>query len=456
MLRLAVNPLGAGAVPAGASIAEALAGWRVEMTGRGCKESSIRRMGAVVRALCRWAGWEGVGEMTYAGTLEWLAERRGAGWKGSTFNQAVSSLKGFGDFCRRAKLVPANPFADIRVSKSTAEPGSRAESVEGVRALLAASINRHLRDRRAKGCAPLMWYAMAVSGLRVGSFGKLEGAGKARRRVGMRWRDVDLENSTYSTDPEWFKGGRRLVLPLYPHLVDMLRDWKATNQGRPDDFVFPVLAPRATFRMDREAAGLRERDAMGLPFTIHGLRQSFSVWLDEAGVPSGARSALLCHADTLAEARYNHQGLETLRAELAKLPDPWPDGQKCVPERNGPRPETGGGTKSLSKSPDFSCKSGKTSEDVGVTQASRSILQPLVLGPADPACVTNSSGKDPAPVAAHTNGPIVTDRSGPAHCTQRENESGTNALDAAVLALSLYVRSRLGSKEPADAIDLAS
>lgn len=286
----------------------------------------------------------------------------------------------------------------------------------------------------------------------MGSFGRLEGSGKNRHRVGLRWRDLDLEAATFRTDPAWAKSGRVEVRPLYGPLVAKLKDWKASLGAGPDDWVFPVLAPRATFRMDREAAGIRERDVMGMPFTIHGLRQSFSVWLDAAGVSAGARSALLCHADTLAEQRYTHIELEKLRDELAKLPDPWPDGMNVVPPDRGGKPSgNGGGTKkSVKKSAEDSCQLEKIADDVSVTQANSSILQHLAPVSLDPACVTTSWPERPEPSAAQS-GPAVADvRSANAHC-RMVLESGTNALDAAVMALAQYVSSRSGSpKEPAD------
>jgi integrase len=449
--------------PAGTPIADALAGWRVEMESRGCKENSIRRMAFVVRSLCRSQRWGGVEALTYTGAMTFLASQRTPedgtkGWSKATMNQAISTLKCFGAYCRRAKLLKASPFEDLMGVKAAAEPGSRAESVENVRKLLVASINRHLRDRRAKGAAGLVWYFLVCTGMRVGSLGRLEGNGKARRRVGIRWRDIDLERATYTTDPSWFKGGRRLVRPLYGPLVAMLKDWKEHLAAGPDDFVFPILPPRATFRMDKEAAGIPERDIMGMPFSIHGLRQSFSVWLDEAGVPAGARSALMTHADTLCEAKYTHYELGKLRAELAKLPDCWPDGMRVIPTRRlindsstaHRRPsETGGGTNRPTNTypheKGLDCNGANSRYTAYVTPASIPILQPQTPGSLSPAGVTTKGPESPASVAASLSQIAKMPPLMPIASSET-----ANTLDLAVRALAEYVLSRSGSKSEPD------
>lgn len=304
----------------------AIESWRANLLTRGCKPHSIERMNSTIRACARAAAWGDPSQVNYAGAVTWLASKQT--WKPATVNQAVSTLRGFGAHLQRCGLVPTNPLQALQSVKGYGDPGSRAETPEAVRRLLEAAIKAHLTDRRRKGISPLFWYFLATTGLRYN---------EARS---IRWQDVDLDEGLITTAPEWCKSRRRDLVPIFPPLLEMLRDWRvldgngsAIKNPSSTARIFPIAPNHVTFRMHRDAAGIPAIDGRRRPFSPHGLRKCFATWLDEAGCPAGIRSLLVRHATTITESTYTDPPIGLMREWLARMADPWPPGMLVIPKR---------------------------------------------------------------------------------------------------------------------------
>lgn len=302
--------------------------WRDEMTARGVRPGSIQRMISTVERVAHSQGWKRAEHVDYTGAVAFLAARRRQDkpWSGPTYDQAVSTLRTFGEFLRRSGLRHSNPLMDLQACGEQGEAGSRALTPEDARRILIASIDRHLKSRRAKGCAPLYWLTLFYTGLRYSE------------AEAMRWKDIDFTGETafIYTDPKWKgnKGGRRDRIPLHPRLAEMLRAHRSTVPDSSSALVFPIVPSRRTWQLDRERAGIPERDGRNRPATPHSCRKSFCTWLDAMVIPRGLVSRLARHATTLTEAKYiDHDPAEEMKA-IAGLPLIWPDGVKIFSDKS--------------------------------------------------------------------------------------------------------------------------
>jgi integrase len=295
----------------------AVVAWSNEMAARGCRPGSVSRMATLVRAVAKSRSWASVEHVRYADAVGFLAEHRTKDkpWAGTTYDQAVSTLRVFGEFCRRSGWCSTNPLIDLQSCGEPGDHGSRALTVEEARALLRASLARHRKSRRAKGFAPLYWLTMLYTGLRYAEAGSL------------RWADLDLgESPMLYTDPkaEGNKARRRDRIPLRPDLVALLVAHRRTLATEAV-MVFPEAPTRATWHLDREAAGISRKDARGRPATSHSCRKTFCTWLDAQAIPRGLVSRLARHAQGLTEERYIDHGVEAEVAAIRSLPEVWPE-----------------------------------------------------------------------------------------------------------------------------------
>lgn len=301
----------------GKPIDECLTGWADSMAARGVKPMSVERMLSLVERVAEFNGWQTSADVTYSDAVSFLASKRRAGdarWSGPTYDQAASTLRVFGEYLRRSGGLAVNPLRDLEASGESGAEGARALSVEQARAMIAASVERHLESRRAKGAAPLVWLFMFKTGLRV------------NETASIRWANVLLDEPipVIVTDPAWDKSGRRNTVPINAELAVLLRQYRDIRTS--DDALFPITPNADTWHKDRERAGVPTIDVRGRRASMHAARKSFSTWLDKAGVPAGQRSQLLRHAETLAEARYTDHGLPDLAAAIDSLEPLWPKG----------------------------------------------------------------------------------------------------------------------------------
>lgn len=303
---------------AGVSVDDALARWRDDLTARDCTPRSIERMMSIVSRVCECSGWNTANDVTYQHAVAFLAARRrqDSPWSNATHDQAVSTLRTFGEFLRRSGVLHANPLADLQSVGALNPQGARALTPDEARRLVACSIDRHLESRRAKGCAPLYWTVLFLTGLRVSE------------AASMAWSDIELDtpDPCIWTDPRWTgnKAGRRDRIPLHPELVVLLTSYRSSRMYRPG-LIFPMAPTTATWNMDRDAAGIPMRDGRKRKATRHSARKSFITWLDALGIPRGLVSKLARHATTLTERVYVDHSEAKERESIALLGGVWPE-----------------------------------------------------------------------------------------------------------------------------------
>jgi integrase len=302
----------------GVSIDEAVARWRDDLTARDCTAGSIDRMLSIVNRITECAGWSTSADVSYQSAVAFLAARRRqeSPWSNATHDQAVSTLRTFGEFLRRSGVLLVNPLTDLQSVGALNPQGARALTVDQARALVACSIERHFESRRAKGCAPLYWTVLFLTGLRVSE------------AASMQWSDLDLdsEHPCIWTDPKWCgnKAGRRDRIPLHPELLELLTKYRSSRMYRPGA-VLPMMPTVETWNHDRDAAGIPQRDGRKRKATRHSTRKSFITWLDALTIPRGLVSKLARHATTLAERVYvDHSDVMESEA-IAQLGGVWPE-----------------------------------------------------------------------------------------------------------------------------------
>jgi integrase len=308
----------AAPVAGGVSIDEAVARWRDDLTARDCTAGSVERMLSIVNRVAECSGWASAGDVAYQSAVAFLAARRRqeSPWSNATHDQAVSTLRTYGEFLRRSGVLLVNPLADLQSVGCLNPQGARALTVDQARALVACSIERHFESRRAKGCAPLYWTVLFLTGLRVSE------------AASMQWSDLDLEaeHPCIWTDPRWTgnKAGRRDRIPLHPELRTLLEKYRSSRMYRPGA-VFPMMPTVTTWNQDRDAAGIPHRDGRKRKATRHSTRKSFITWLDALAIPRGLVSKLARHATTLTERVYvDHSDVMECEA-IAQLGGVWPE-----------------------------------------------------------------------------------------------------------------------------------
>lgn len=299
-------------VGAGVSIDEAIALWKARSSAR-YKPESVDRMYSTVRRVSDWAGWNTVADISFESADAILSARlRGDNeckWGGSTHDQAVSVLRGFGEFLRKSGKLATNPLLDLEATGEPAGEGARPLAPELARAFMAAAIDRHMRTRRARGCSPLFWVTMFYTGLRYSE------------AKSMTWKCI-TPDAVLVTDPRWRgnKSKRKDELPIREDLFGWLDRHRATIPSGSDDPVFPRVPTRYTWHVDRESAGIPLGDPRFGECTPHSARKSYGTWLDGQGIPRGLVSSLMRHSETLAEARYIRHNMPESRAAVEALP----------------------------------------------------------------------------------------------------------------------------------------
>jgi integrase len=99
-------------------------------------------------------------------------------------------------------------------------------------------------------------------------------AARAGETLGATWSEIDLENATWTIQPERMKGGREHRVPLSPPAVALLRSLP-TETGNNSVFIGPRNAQLS------HAALSAVLKRPGHSQTVHGFRSSFSDWSHE-------------------------------------------------------------------------------------------------------------------------------------------------------------------------------
>jgi integrase len=367
---------------AGTSIDEAVARWRDEMTGRGCRGSSISRFVQLVKRAADSQGWHSVQQLDYLSAVAFLAHHRrgdhgGKPWGARTYNQAVTVLRTFGEFCRRSGYTTENAMADLQTWKAPMSDGCRALTADEARRVLAAAIRRQ-GDARAHGFAALFWHTLFCTGLRYAELCSLQ------------WGMVRLDGAhpgiRLVREMHGNKAGRADYIPLVPESVHLLKRWQDLVPHATHQAVFPVVPTRQTWRMDRDDAKIAAVDHRGRKTSIHCARKTYCTLIDKPGLSSGLVAKLARHATTLTEARYIDHEEADLWEAVQDFPLLWPD-------------EGGDWSKILKKkSPDSSQRTGRTDEAVVSFQcepSNHAVSTPNISAPNDDPSAPHDCGSHP-------------------------------------------------------------
>lgn len=129
----------------------------------------------------------------------------------------------------------------------------------------------------------------------------------------MRWRDLNLEESTW-TIPET-KNGDRLQVPLVPEAVEILTRRKAERVAN-ETWVFPgtgwtghLVEPKTAWRTVLKRAGIQD-------FRIHDIRRTLGSWQARAGASLPIIGKSLGHRSPQATVVYSRLDLTPVRASV--------------------------------------------------------------------------------------------------------------------------------------------
>ena len=114
----------------------------------------------------------------------------------------------------------------------------------------------------------------------------------------IRWRDVDFERATLTTEPYAYrvaggqrqfetKNGKARTVPMSPGARRVLRAMHEARTNEDDDaLVFPGTggAPRDAGNLQRQVRLVRERAGLAKSFNFHSLRHTYASWLASGGV----------------------------------------------------------------------------------------------------------------------------------------------------------------------------
>lgn len=203
--------------PAGRPVTAALDAWVAHLLGRGERDRSVRSYRRKVEECARACGWVTAADVRLGDAEGWLAGKRagsggGERWSGTTADHATSILRRFGAWLHREERLESNPLEHLESSGEQGGDGSRALTVEEVRAMIAAARHRAAGDKRQRADAALYFAFLALTGLRDGEAGRC------------CWRDLDLDGQPPAlyTDPAWAKNRRRMRVVLNDEIRGLL------------------------------------------------------------------------------------------------------------------------------------------------------------------------------------------------------------------------------------------
>jgi integrase len=114
---------------------------------------------------------------------------------------------------------------------------------------------------------------------------------------GLRWREIDLTETTWSVPADRMKAGRLHRVPLSDAALSVLREAAALHSTEPDVIVFPARGgkPLSDMTLTMALRRIGMTDAGGEVITAHGCRSSFRDWVGETGQPVDLAKAALAH-----------------------------------------------------------------------------------------------------------------------------------------------------------------
>jgi integrase len=140
----------------------------------------------------------------------------------------------------------------------------------------------------------------------------------------MAWVDLDLDKYTLTIPKPKGGAARAFVLPLSDYLVEILQRRRAENEqlfpGSP--WVFPAARSRSG-HMAEPTLTPKEKAAMAVPFSIHGLRHTYMTAANAAGLSQYDIKMLVNHSLPKGDVTAGYIGAhtESLRASQQRVTD---------------------------------------------------------------------------------------------------------------------------------------
>lgn len=294
------------------------------LLGREVEARTAERTLSLLRThlLPRWGRWQ-LAQIDYMSVQQWVVAL-GKTLAPPTVSKCYGLLVAILDTAVRARILPFNPAAGMKVRREARDHKTRASTItrpEFFGQLLPAVPVRHraivclaaLAGLRWGECAGLMWGAIDM---------------KARTVRVVQVAEETPSGATIRPYPKTRSGVR--TVPLPGPLVAALRTHLKRWSGAPatTELVFPTRngtpVLRSNFRREVWAPALLRS---GLPpaLRFHDLRHSYATWLITDGVPVNAVQRVMGHANASTTLdRYTHAPIDyadRVRAALDDLAD---------------------------------------------------------------------------------------------------------------------------------------
>ena len=114
---------------------------------------------------------------------------------------------------------------------------------------------------------------------------------------GLRWREIDLAEKTWTVRPERMKAGRPHRVPLSDAAMAVVAEAAVAHGSDSDAILFPARGgrPLSDMALTQLLRGIGLKDPTGETITAHGMRSSFRDWAGETGAPVDLAEAALAH-----------------------------------------------------------------------------------------------------------------------------------------------------------------
>lgn len=172
-----------------------------------------------------------------------------------------------------------HPFGMVAVNKSLPRQPRKTGRFEAMPYVRVPEFLDTLRERVSMGRLALE--ALILTAARSGEI------------RGARWREVDLQGSTWTIPAERMKAGKAHVVPLSPAALDVFRR-AAALRIEATDLVFhgtKRCRPLSDMTLLKVLRDMKD------PFTVHGFRSAFRDWVaEETTFPREIAEAALAHA----------------------------------------------------------------------------------------------------------------------------------------------------------------
>lgn len=214
-------------------------------------------------------------------------KRRTVPGGGIAANRTLAAIRAMFNFAMRRGIIDATPVAMVEPpAEETAR--DRTLTAEEIRAIW------NVAEEMSYPFGPYFRLALIL--------------GQRRSEVaGMRWRDLDLDDATWTLPAEQTKPGRIHMVPLPAAAVDIIKalprkTCAVDGRTRPSPYVFTTEGDRpisgfskAKPALDRAITKMRKGDALE-PWTIHDMRRTVATEMARLGISEFIVGKVLNHA----------------------------------------------------------------------------------------------------------------------------------------------------------------